>query len=168
MRGTVRIHRPGPGGSQKVLHFVEAPRLIAEVPTMMGKEFPATGECSDECTVLVLPRRSLVELAVRDPEVPLRILGAAYVRLRKLTRLLADHGQRSAVVRVASFLIGRGQHRDIALPAAKKDVANYLGLKPETFSRALATLREHGAIEVDEMTIRVLDRTLLEAVLDEG
>lgn len=167
--GAVRVVVLSPAGREKVIHLMTGPGLVAEVPVMMGEEFPATAICNEPCTVVVVPRKALLELVRRDAELPLRLLASAMTRLRQLTGLLADHGSKSAVLRLASFLLGAaGPQAEVNLHAAKKDVASYLGLQPESLSRALAALKKAGAIEVADQDIRILDRTLLERALTEG
>jgi CRP/FNR family transcriptional regulator len=166
--GAARVCLPGPGGGEKVIHLAEAPCLIAEVPVLMGAPYPASAVCNTPCTVLALPRATLRELAARNPEIPLRLLGAAMERMRELTRSLAEHSRRSARGRVASYLLGfLGDLNEAELRAAKKDVASFLGLTPEAFSRALSTLRAEGILEVEGQVVRLLDRAgLARAFLD--
>ena len=168
--GAVRVQRSGPGGRVKVLHLLTAPSLVAEVAVLMGIDYPAAAVCAEPCTVLVLPRRELQALFRRDEDLALRVLGAAMARLHELTSSLAAHGQRSSVARVASYLLGLAhtQGERIGLPAAKKDVAGYLGLQPESFSRALASLRKQGLVAVEEQVVRLLDRPALERLLAES
>jgi CRP/FNR family transcriptional regulator len=67
-------------------------------------------------------------------------------------------GRKDAKERVASFLlmIMHRQHRDspgggpIHLSMPQVDIADYLGLRHETVSRALAALRRSGAIRFDD------------------
>lgn len=169
VHGAVRVYRDAPGGRQKVLHLLAAPALVAEVPVLMGAQYPATAACSESSTVVVISRQALRRQLARDPELPLRLLGAALERLHELTGSLAAHGERSATARVAAYLMGwaRGQP-ELELPAPKKDVASYLGLQPESLSRALAALREAGAIAVEDKTIRFLDPAALSRLAGES
>ncbi len=168
--GAVRVQRSGPGGRVKVLHLLTAPALVAEVPVLMGISYPATAVSAESSTVLVLPRRELQGLFRRDQDLALRMLAAAMSKLHELTTSLAAHGQKSSVARVASYLLGLAhtQGDEITLPAAKKDVACYLGLQPESFSRALASLRKGGTIGVADQRVRLLDRGALERLLSES
>ena len=169
VHGAVRVSRRGPGGRPKVLHLLEAPSLVAEVPVLMGVAFPASTECAEPCTILSLPRADLLAAFRANEDLAARMLGAAMARLQELTRSLAAHGEKSGAARVASYLLGLGaaQGVTIALPAAKKDIACYLGLQPESFSRALASLKRQGLIEVEEQEVRLLDRQGLERLLAE-
>jgi CRP-like cAMP-binding protein len=170
VHGAVRVTRRGPAGREKVIHLLEGPALVAEVPVLMGVDYPASADCAEPSTVLVLPRRALLEAFERDQDLAMKLLGAAMVRMRELTASLASHGQKSGVVRVASYLLGlaHNQGEELSLPAAKKDVASFLGLQPESFSRALASLRRQGLIEVSDQQVRILDRGALERLLSES
>ncbi len=169
VHGAVRVHRPGPGGRSKVLHLLTAPTMVAQVPVFTGGTFPANATCNEPCTVLLLPRAELVELLSRDQELSLHLLGSAMGRLQELTVSLARHGERGAMSRLAAYLMGAGEGGlRVELPGAKKDVANYLGLSPEAFSRSMATLKKGGAITEQDDVIRILDRAALEALLRES
>ncbi len=171
--GSLRIVRPLPGGEERVLHIALAPTTVAEMPVMVGRPFPARGICNDASTLVVIPRATLLKLVQQDPHFPLRMLGAAMKRLRLLTEAIARQGHLGATSRVAAYLQGlaRGCVHDpaetpeIVLPAAKKDIANYLGLKPESLSRALASLKKRGVIEVEDNLVRVLDARALDQVV---
>ncbi len=168
--GAVRVQRASPGGKVKVLHLLTAPAMVAEVPVLMGIRYPATAECAEPCTVLELPRRELQVLFHREQDLALRMLGAAMTRLHELTTSLASHGQKSSVARVAVYLLGlaHSQGDAVTLPAAKKDVASYLGLQPESFSRALASLKKQELIAVEDQVVNLLDRPALERMLADG
>ena len=171
VRVSVRVLRSLPDGREKVIHLQQAPCLLAEAPVFMGTTFPSTAECNEECLVLVLPRTHLLAAARQDPELPWRLVAQLFQRLRQLTGSLATHARRSAAARVATYLLdlaaAAGQDT-LELPAAKKDVASYLGLRPESFSRALALLQQQGAIAVSEGQVRLIDREALEQAGEEG
>jgi CRP-like cAMP-binding protein len=170
VHGAIRVLRRGPGGREKVIHLLDAPALVAEVPVLMGIDYPASADCAEPSTVLILPRSTLQAAFDQDQDLALKLLGAAMARLHELTASLAAHGQKSGAVRVASYLLGlsHSQGDEITLPAAKKDVASFLGLQPESFSRALSSLKKGGSIQVDEQVVRILQRAELERLLAES
>ncbi|MBN1335854.1 MAG: Crp/Fnr family transcriptional regulator [Deltaproteobacteria bacterium] len=165
VRGSARVLRTRPDGQEKVVHLLTAPVLVAEVPTLTGEALPATAVCGEDCMVVAIPRTVLVDAVRKDPEFALRILAVVFDRLQQLTRALARHGQRNAAARVGAWILARDAPSGV-LPAAKKDVADYLGLQPETFSRALAVLRTEGGVEVEGDAFRILDRSALERFLN--
>ena len=168
VQGSVRVYRVKADGKEKVIHLMRGPALIAQAPTLIGGTYPAGAECTTDCLVVAIPRQSLLDAAAGQPDLPWHMMAGLFERLQELTRSLEAHSQQSGAVRVASFLIGLGHDRDaVDLPAAKKDVANYLGLRAESLSRALKALQAAGAIEVTERQIRIVDRGCLEGVLAE-
>ena len=52
--------------AEVVAHLLEAPALVAEVPVLMGIDYPASADCAEPCTVLVLPRPALQQAFHRD------------------------------------------------------------------------------------------------------
>lgn len=74
--------------------------------------------------------------------------------------------QRAAETRLASFLntLSRRMERrgfsrtDLTLTMSRYDIANYLGVAPETVSRTLTAFERDGIVAVDRRQVRILDR----------
>jgi CRP-like cAMP-binding protein len=94
-------------------------------------------------------------------------------------RALQDHflllGRRLALEKTAAFLVlllGRlseplGKFRAIRLPMNRTDIADYLGLTPETVSRSFTELRGRRALALDDAnTVIVLDPAQLRAIAE--
>jgi CRP/FNR family transcriptional regulator len=84
-------------------------------------------------------------------------------------------GRRLAEEKVAAFLkllldrIGQphGEYRLIRLPMNRSDIADYLGLTPETISRSISRLRSDKIIALkDPLTIVVRDPAGLRLLAD--
>lgn len=169
MRGSVRLVQWLPDGQEKVIHLLQGPALVAEAPPLLGEPYPATATTTESCVVVAVPRVALLQAAQKNPEIPWKMMAALFLRLKELTGSLRSHGQKNATSRLGSYLLGISEDRPYAdLPAPKKDVASFLGLRPESLSRALAVLQEEGAITVREQRIDILDRERLQSFLDEG
>ncbi len=73
--------------------------------------------------------------------------------------------------RLADWLLREGEQGEgevIALADTKRVLARRLGMSPESFSRAVASLGDAGAIEISGRTVRVLDRARLAALAGRG
>ncbi len=132
--------------------------LDAQVASGRAHRATATASTSVEVCTLALsafrvwlgprnsPSRALLELALAE----------AYATEREAART-----RRSAVAKVASFLLEHSvEGDDRALDLQHRLIAGLLGIRAETLSRALAQLRQAGAV-VGSRSVRVRDRGVL-------
>ncbi len=172
--GSAQIYRTLPDGSAKTLHLFSPVALLAEAPVFMGGAYPASCVFTEESLTLSFPRARLLEIVEKDPSFAWRLMGQMYRKLYEFTSVIASHAQKNAVARVASYLLGFVQWVNpedatapacVILPAPKKDIANYLGIRPESLSRTFSTLEKAGAIRVDGQAISILRTEYLENIL---
>ena len=167
INGTVKVYKLLPDGTEKVLHMYQAPQFVAEAPVLCKGEFPAEAECIQDCSIITISRESFLEGITKDPELPLRMMAGLFGKLREFTELITTHGQKSAQIRVLSYFAGlSGGCNDFILPSSKKDVANYLGLRPESFSRVLSSLQDQNVIVVQDNRIHISDPQKLYSHID--
>jgi CRP/FNR family transcriptional regulator len=113
----------------------------------------------------------LEEAAKHEPELALSLYRAVSLELSAARDLLIAIGQRSAIERVATFLLmlhrrlnrgdSSGANMLIDLPMRRADIADLLGLTIETVSRTITKLRTMGVIKVahaSAISITDLDR----------
>ena len=103
--------------------------------------------------VLKLVRRSiLADLAARDPAVAQKLWSLTAQDLRRSRDHVLMLGRRSAVERVAGFLLDLVQRTGcggdaLDLPMSRQDIADYLGLTIETVSRTFTQLQGSGVLK---------------------
>ena len=154
--GTVALARNGRDGRRQILSFMGARQFLGASST---ERYPNLATALTEVTAISYPRSALERALETTP-------GFASEFRRVLTRILEsahDHvytiGQRSAVERVASFLLylranqarfdpegPRDKSVHIELPMTRLDIADFLGLTIETVSRAFSSLKRSGTI----------------------
>ncbi len=169
LKGCVQIFHTLPSGDKKVLHLLSPPTLMAEAAVLLGHPFPADGVATEEVLVFAIPRETLFALSRELPELPWRLMGGLFQRLMEFKGALQMHSRKSAQQRLALYLLGLFPEgaREVSLPAPKKQIANYLGLRPESFSRALKNLVDQGFLTEEEGTLTLLDRARLQQLLQE-
>ena len=92
-------------------------------------------------------------------EVALALLAGASARLRGMIHEITELKLRCTTRRLANFLVGlAGERRDgaarLALPCGKNQLAERLGMQPESLSRAFAKLRPQGVgVRGDEVEV---------------
>lgn len=90
-------------------------------------------------------------------------------RLKMVGTHLSVVGQLTSTERVANFVAmmtaayaaRNVQTRPLPLPMKRSDIADYLGLRLETVSRAFSKLRQHNIIDVNEDEVLILDQAKL-------
>ena len=154
--GTVALARNGTDGRRQILSFLGARQFLGASST---ERYPNLATALTDVQAITYPRSALEKALESSP-----IFGSEFRKV--LTRILEsahDHvytiGQRSAVERVASFLLylranqarfsakgPREKSEHIDLPMTRLDIADFLGLTIETVSRAFSTLKKSGVI----------------------
>lgn len=122
-----------------------------------------------------LPIATLRQSVIHDPMLGLKLYEALARELATTRDLLLTTGQRSAVERVAGFLLTfsrrnkrNGQNpADFELPMTRADIGDLLGLTIETVSRTFTKLRMMGLIELPQSNrVSLIDIQELENIAD--
>jgi len=118
----------------------------------LGQEYSLSAEAVSDCTIIAYRRQGLESLAANDGALSSMLLSHAMRSLARAQEHSLLLGRRSAVEKVASFLIEWAEHspdRDVAtLAMTRHDIADYLGLTIETVSRTLSQLERDGLIDL--------------------
>ncbi len=165
--GVLRLSRVTEKGRQQVIAFGYPGDIVG---------FPVEGRRNTDCDALtrarvrVLPARLPREGSGASAESAF-LAAAALFEIANMQNHLMTLGRKSSRERVSSFLLallGRIGHHDadgirIDLPMSRADIADFLGLRTETVSRAFTDLREAGIIELPTaQRVTVLDPARLE------
>jgi CRP/FNR family nitrogen fixation transcriptional regulator len=127
-----------------------------------------TAEAIVDTTVRLAKRISLASVAEQDATVARDLLNMTANNLRHAEDHMLLLGRKTALERVAAFLIEMDRRLTaaavMALPMCRRDIADYLGLTLETVSRALSVLHDKGVLGFIGQTQRqivLLDRRKL-------
>ena len=168
LSGTIALARNGRDGRRQILAFMGPRQFLGAAST---PSYPNLATALTPVSAIKYPRKALENALATSPHF------ASNFR-KVLTRILEsshDHiytiGQRSAIERLASFLLylranqalfapagTRAPSTFIDLPMTRLDIADFLGLTIETVSRAFSTLKKRGIIAFkDSHNATVLD-----------
>jgi CRP/FNR family transcriptional regulator len=162
--GKVKVFKLSDEGKEQVLHVLEAGQSFAEAAIFEGGAYPAHAEALAESEVLLLPKRSFIDLLERNPKVAIRMLASLARWLKRMTDLVESLSLRDVEARLVFYLSEELKSRGIVpqdgatleLPVSKNVLASRLGTVPETFSRTLKKLQDEGLIAVRGKQIRIL------------
>ena len=148
LNGWVKVFRVTPDGEQAVMGLFTRGESLAEAAMFMGGRFPAGAEVVEDARLLRVHSGPFMQRLRAEPDVAVSMLASLSRRLHYLVGQIEQLQVRSGTQRVADFLIKLCPARDgpavVALPYDKSLIASRLGMKPESFSRALARLRGLG------------------------
>jgi CRP/FNR family transcriptional regulator, anaerobic regulatory protein len=120
-----------------------------------------------------LAMATLHRSAAQDPALGFRLYEAVARELAATRDLMLTTGQRSAIERVASFLLAfsrRAQRNgrdpsDLVLPMTRADIGDFLGLTIETVSRTFTKLKTLGLIQLPQSNrVKLIDLDQLESL----
>lgn len=167
VEGVVRLSRVTRKGRQQVIAFGYPGDIIG---------FPVNGRRNTECDALtpaqlaVLPARLPDQASVSPADLGF-LAAVAMSEIGNLQEHFMTLGRKSSREKVASFLfalmrrVGQAKGPGISfdLPMSRADIADFLGLRTETVSRAFTELRQCGVIALETaQCVTVLDPCELE------
>lgn len=162
VEGWVKLFRETLDDDEAVLDILPAGQVFGESALFDHGRYGASAQIVEEASLLVLPLSALRRLIEEEPRVAVNLLGSMAVFRRQQEREIEHRSLQNAPQRIGCFLLrlcdseAKAQ-ATLHLPYDKTLIAARLGMKPETFSRALARLREETGITVQGATVHIGD-----------
>lgn len=146
LQGWVKLYRLTTEGDEAVLAIFSKGDVFGEAAIFEGSVYPFSAEIAEDAKLLNIPSSALKESARQDQDVVNRIMVSMSREMDKL-RLENEHlSIMTAPQRVGCLLLNfsthiKGNGGKFTFPYDKALAAARLGMKPETFSRALSQLK---------------------------
>ena len=166
--GTVKTYVIDSEGCEHVLGFY-LPGEVIGLDAIDGERYPCNAVALDTVMLCRFSFRQISVLAARLPGLQRQLFR---LLSRDIGRAALLSGDWTAEQRMASFLVGlsRRLHRlgfsatRFQLTMARTDIANYLGLAPETISRVLRRMQSDGLLHAERREVELLALPKLEAL----
>lgn len=169
--GLIKLFRVGEDGSPTIF-AIEGPGstfLLAEA--LLGTPCSASAEAIAPARLLAINAETLRARLANDVTVARAMLASASSHLQAMISHVEDLKTMTGPERLIDFILklaGRASGGvALSLPYEKHLIANYLGMTPESFSRAMGMLKTMGVIVTRER-IEIADIGLLRARLRNG
>ena len=149
---------------------------------LMGLDGIASGQY--QCDMIALGDAHVCQLSYRDfervsekfPVLRQEILSVSSNNMTTAQKMLMFIGKRPVEERLAMFLISISQRfkaRGLSesrfqLPMSRHDIANYLGMAPETISRQFKRLQDQGLVSIKNADLTINNTTALRAKIVSG
>ncbi|KHD89473.1 MAG: transcriptional regulator [Bdellovibrio sp. ArHS] len=158
-KGSVKISKLSPAGKEIVLQILSEGKTFGEGSILGQEKHSDTFVANENTEVLFLPKKEFQAIIQSNTSLYQAVVGSLIKWMNNLDVVIENINTPSAKDRVLIHL-GRLQEQQktpvIKLDGKKHDVALMLGLRPETFSRALAELEEEGRIKMNHKQIQLL------------
>jgi CRP/FNR family transcriptional regulator len=169
VEGTLMLYKSLPGGRRQIVGF----RFPGELVTLRrcGSTWPVSVSAITPGYVCRLPCQAFRSLVESDQDVRQTLLDMASDEIAARQEQLLTVGRKNTVERIAAFILEiwrrtqRSPRRidEVLLPMNRAAIADYLGLKTETVSRAFARLVHEEILALPRPShVVILDRPALE------
>lgn len=171
--GWVKLYRATKEGQESVIAVFSRGETFAEAAIFERAHYPVSAAMVSEGRLLSIPAASFLRNLGEDPDVMMNMMASMSRHLRHFVVQIEQLTAKSSLQRLAEFLARLSAQRDgrveFRLPLDKALIAGRLGMKPETFSRSLARLRNHG-VETKNDKVLIEDVSVLIKLIegDEG
>ena len=170
LHGRVVISNPSPDGRQIVVTIFRDGDVFGEIALLDGKERSADATAGVDCELLVVPRRSLLRLLERRPELCVELMVVLCERLRRTNEQVEDFAFLDLETRIAKVLlrlthdeIGRSPAARPGLKISQRALGELVGGSRESVNKHLQDWKRSGIIELEKGSILIRD---LEALTD--
>lgn len=158
--GWVKLSRIDVDGGEAVVHVFARGETFAEAAMFLGGTYPVTAVAVTPARILAISSAALRSRIAVRPDVAFAMLASMSAHLKGLVGQIEAMKLQSGEERIIRFLVDligdRTGPARLTLPYEKTLIASRLGMRPETFSRALSRLRTAG-VEVNGSTVMIAD-----------
>ncbi len=173
LRGRVTITAPSQDGRQVVLTVMRDGDVFGEIALLDSKERTADATAATDCELLIVPRRSLISLLERRPDLCIDLLIVLCERLRRTNEQVEDLAFLDLEARIAKVLVrlaeenGAGQSptRPVGVKISQRALGELAGGSRESVNKHLQEWKRSGFIEIEKGSIVIHD---IEALAELG
>lgn len=160
LSGWVKIYRETSEGVEAVLDVITTGSYFGEDTIFDGGVYDTNAEIVAEAEIAVIPSALIKEQVEKNQAFAKALLGHMSRKQKEKEHEIEHLSVQNAPQRIGCFLlrlVGSKVLKDVSfnLPYDKTLIAARLGMQPETFSRALAKLRNETGVEITGMNIKI-------------
>lgn len=173
--GQMKIYTYLPDGKEQLLYIYSSGDFVGALNLLKKDRYKYNAIALEKTTISTLSKEKFNEIAIKNPNILLKILEKSYERIRWAESLIDRLSSGSADAKTARLLInlakdfGKKTDRGIVLELAinREEMGSYAGLSRETVTRKLNQYKDMGYVEFKgNKTILIKDMESLERFLD--
>lgn len=165
--GQIKLFRFGPDREERVIEVIGPQQTFGEAIMFLERQYyPVYAQALQDCQLMSISNQHYMALLREHPRSCFKLLAKLSRRLHQRINEIESLTQQNTTARVGGYLLNQSRsnaerNEVVKLQAPKRVIASQLGMKPETFSRALATLARQRVLSVKGPEITILDQAQL-------
>jgi len=160
IEGSVKTLRSSIEGDEATIRMLKSGETFMDAVIFMGGKSPIRATALKPSKLLLIPSDVIRQQVLRDGQLGDNLLRIVTWHYKNAMQQIDSIVTKTPVERLGYYFLKLHMNQnpdsmDIELPFQKSMIANHLGMKPETFSRALKKLKEMGVdIDHEHITLR--------------
>jgi len=174
LSGRLKAFVTGPDGDDVVFRYMGAGETIGEIAAFAAGKRTANVAAVDACELLMIPRRELMPLLRRFPEIAIRLLAGFAARMIGLSETFEDNNFRTVSARLAKCLLSFASRwgepsKDgvrIAGRFSQAELGDLVGATRESVNKLVRVWTADGIVEMHDGSITIKNRAALEKLTE--
>jgi CRP/FNR family transcriptional regulator, transcriptional activator FtrB len=149
IEGRVELYAEA-NGRETTVELISPVSTFILAAVLRDSVYLASARTMEKSRLLMIPAKNILEAMERDDAFGRAVVSALAVDYRTMLKALKDQKLRTAVERLANYLLRleqvQGANGKVTLDIDKRLLASRLGMTPENISRAFSTLGAYGVV----------------------
>jgi CRP/FNR family transcriptional regulator, transcriptional activator FtrB len=158
--GSVQLFGRSIDEREVLIEVVRPPEFVIPAAVMSGAPYLMQARVPEASRFVLIQADVFRAAVLADPHLAQAIIASLAHQFRRMVRQIKNLKLRSSTQRAGCYILAlaerQGTQDHVVLPYEKNLIASELGMKRESFSRALSSLEKSG-IRVDGQSITILD-----------
>ncbi len=166
--GAVRLYRVSPAGKEITLAIADDGNTFAEA-SIFSDIYHCYAEALKDSSLWIVRKAEFLDMLRGDALFAcswIQFLSLEAINLRQRIEELSLKTPKSRIISYILLLSEVQDSESVTLPAHRKSIATLLGMTHETFYRTAKELETEGLVRFDGQRINIVNRTMLEEVVD--
>lgn len=147
--GQIKIHNFSYEGNENILYILNEGEYFGEIKLLNETSFKHYGTAIKNTKICMIHKKDFDKLLKEKPSISLKILKSASKKIKSLEAHLQILQSSSAKERIIGFILNeyyKNDKTEFTIKMTQKEIANYLGIRRETYSRQFNKLIDDGLI----------------------
>lgn len=145
VNGIIKLYKTSSSHKEVVLKYFHDNELIGEVANFEGMPYPATAKAYSDVEFLKIDFEKLKEIIFSNPNLSFNIQTSLVKKIKNLENIISTNLVLDSKERVAKYIYN---HSEDFFETKNIEIAEILGVSPETLSRILKFFKDREIINV--------------------